>query len=59
MVLTLTSLLWDWLHCRYVLQDFSKKEQEAIDLAVYESVDLIRKVMAQGVEATLGTAAAK
>lgn len=44
---------------RYVLQDFSKKEQEAIDLAVYESVDLIRKVMAQGVEATLGTATAK
>ncbi len=38
---------------RYVLQDFSKKEKELVDVAVRESVDIVKSVLALGLERAL------
>jgi peptidyl-tRNA hydrolase len=38
---------------RYVLQDFTKKEREVIDVAVAESADIVRSVMVLGLEKAL------
>jgi len=37
----------------YVLQDFSKKEREVIDVAVEESADIVKSVLAVGLEKAL------
>ncbi|KAG1677034.1 hypothetical protein FOA52_001203 [Chlamydomonas sp. UWO 241] len=37
----------------YVLQDFSKKEAELVEVAVAESTDIVRRVLAGGVAAAL------
>ena len=36
-----------------MLQDFSKKEREVIDVAVEESADIVKSVLAVGLEKAL------
>lgn len=37
----------------YVLQDFTKKEKEVIDVAIVESADIVKSVLAVGLEKAL------
>lgn len=38
---------------RYVLQDFSKKEQEDVKVAIMQSVDIVRSILELGLEKAL------
>eukprot|EP00955_Chlamydomonas_euryale_P088999 364428-Chlamydomonas_euryale.AAC.10 len=44
---------------RYVLQDFSKKEAEAMEFAVLDAIDVVRRALADGVDAAVAAGVAR